>query len=258
MKGFVFFVLAILPLLSYGQTEPADSVDIDLLPDNPEMMTSRLEGMASGINLDSLSYSRRLFLYGPGHRFDYGAPELKYAPGETTLFAMPGARFIATGATTTMPGLMTVNSGAIGITGQIDNLSLYAGAIANKYGYYLGVHNQYGVNATMSYAFSPDMSATLFGSYYFGNPPALGDGLPLPPAMIGYYATSKFGGYMDYRINERFGVMVGAQAVQRVGTRRYEAEPIVTPYVSFGKVQIELPVGQILNGILRDYVIKKH
>lgn len=143
MKGFVFFVLAILPLLSYGQTEPADSVDIDLLPDNPEMMTPRLEGMASGINLDSLSYSRRLFLYGPGHRFDYGAPELKYAPGETTLFAMPGARFIATGATTTMPGLMTVNSGAIGITGQIDNLSLYAGAIANKYGYYLGVHNQY-------------------------------------------------------------------------------------------------------------------
>lgn len=105
MKGFVFFVLAILPLLSYGQTEPADSVDIDLLPDNPEMMTSRLEGMASGINLDSLSYSRRLFLYGPGHQFDYSAPELKYAPGETTLFAMPGARFIATGQPPQCPGL---------------------------------------------------------------------------------------------------------------------------------------------------------
>ena len=70
--------------------------------------------------------------------------------------------------------------------------------------------------------------------------------------MIGYYGRSTFGGYFDFQINERWGVQTGAQTVQQVGTNRYKAEPIVTPYYRINKkVAIGLPVGQILYHILK-------
>lgn len=86
--------------------------------------------------------------------------------------------------------------------------------------------------------------------------PTMPDGSPMPPSMIGYYDVSRFGGYMNYKASERFGIQVGGQAVERMGERnRYEIEPIATPYVNVGKgkkkIGIGLPVGQILNGLLR-------
>ena len=61
--------------------------------------------------------------------------------------------------------------------------------------------------------------------------------------MIGYYGRSTFGGYFDFQINERWGVQTGMQTVQQVGTNRYKAEPIVTPYYRINKkVAIGLPV----------------
>ena len=56
---------------------------------------------------------------------------------------------------------------------------------------------------------------------------------------------------MSYQFNETFGVDVGAQAVQQFGTEKHQLEPIVTPTVKVGKVKFGLPVGQILNGIIR-------
>lgn len=80
----------------------------------------------------------------------------------------------------------------------------------------------------------------------------MANGMPMPPLMLGYYGRSTFGGYVDYHINEHWGVQTGVQTVQQVGTNRYRAEPIVTPYYKINKkVAIGLPVGQILYHILR-------
>ncbi len=62
--------------------------------------------------------------------------------------------------------------------------------------------------------------------------------------MIGYYGQSKFGGYLDYQINERWGVQTGVQTVQQVGTNRYQAEPIVTPYLQNQQKSIHRPAGR--------------
>lgn len=142
---------------------------------------------------------------------------------------------------------MQIHSGTIGINQNIGNFSLYLGAVANKYGYFNGLHTQYGVSGNIHYQFSPKLSFTGFGTYYFGQP----QGYPLLPSMIGYYRNSNFGGYMSYQFNETFGVDVGAQTVQQFGTNRYRVEPIVTPTVKVGKVRFGLPVGQILHGIIR-------
>lgn len=74
----------------------------------------------------------------------------------------------------------------------------------------------------------------------------------MPPSMMGYYGRSTYGGYLDYRFNEHWGGQAGVQTVQQVGTGKYEAEPIVTPYYKINKkVAIGLPVGQILYHVLK-------
>lgn len=103
-----------------------------------------------------------------------------------------------------------------------------------------------------SYQFTPRLSATLFGEHYFGRPPMMANGMPMPPSMLGYYGRSKYGVSFDYQIDEHWGVETGVQTVQQVGTNKHKAEPIVTPYYKISKkVAIGLPVGQILYHILR-------
>lgn len=158
---------------------------------------------------------------------------------------------VVDGESMTMPGLMRIDTGSIGIYQRFGNFSVYGGGGANKYGYFQGVHTQYGINGSVTYRFSPGIHFTAFGSCYFGTPPVLGGGLPMPPSMMGYYAVSRFGGSLHYQFNENFGLDVGGQMVQKVGTSNYRFEPIVTPYVKVGKIGIGLPVGQIVNGLLR-------
>lgn len=177
----------------------------------------------------------------------FSPAKTQIAPGTAVIPLWKNATFIATGDIRDFPGLMQIHSGTIGINQNIGNLSLYAGAVANKYGYFNGLTTQYGVNGNIRYQFTPNLSFTAFGTYYFGRP----NGFPMIPAMIGNYGVSTFGGYMSYQFNETFGINVGAQTVQQFGTNRYYVEPIVTPTVKLGKVRVGLPVGQILHGIIR-------
>lgn len=175
--------------------------------------------------------------------------------------AMPlwtGGGLVASGDHNVFPGLMQVDSGSVGIGQAFGNWSLYAGGNVTKYGFYRGVHTQLGVNANITCYISPSMSITAFGSYYFGNPPLMANGMPMPAAMAGFYNRSVFGGYATYSFSNSFGLMLGAQAVQQLGTQQYRIEPIATPYFKIGKVAVGLPVGEIANGIINDLVRRKH
>ncbi|MDE6715682.1 MAG: hypothetical protein K2J74_04280 [Muribaculaceae bacterium] len=166
-------------------------------------------------------------------------------------------KVVFSGSVTRMPGLMQIDNGAVGITQCFGNFSFYGGGVVNKYGFHRGVFTQYGLEGTVSYQLAKNLSISAFASYYFGGVPLFGSGMPLTPAMIGYFDTSRFGGYADYKINDKFGVQVGGQAVQVFGTKRYQVEPIVTPYFKVGKIEIGLPVGQIVNGLIRDQINKR-
>lgn len=179
-------------------------------------------------------------------------------PGMAIIPLWKNAQFIATGNIRDMPGLMQIHSGTIGINQNIGKVSLYMGAVANKYGYFNGLHTQYGVSGNLRYQFSPNLSFTGFGTYYFGRTPLMANGMSMPPSMIGFYGASTFGGYMSYQFNETFGVDVGAQTVQQFGTNRYRVEPIVTPTVKIGKVKFGLPVGQILYDVIRSQAEQRH
>ncbi|MDE5728197.1 MAG: hypothetical protein K2H94_08775 [Duncaniella sp.] len=220
-----------LPSISLAQTEPTDS--LTMLRDTilkPELT-------APTLTYNDFSYSyiprgeARLDNH-PARPSELNLPSFSIIPGQASLYSWSGGAIVA------------------------------SGGIANRYGYPFGVHTQYGINGAITYQLSHKVSLTAFGTYYFGQPPAMCGGLPMPPAMIGYYGASKFGGYVDYSGGEHIGVMVGGQAVQQVGTKRYELEPIVTPYIKIGegkkKVIIGLPVGQVIYGIMKNNLNRRH
>lgn len=179
-------------------------------------------------------------------------PTFHFIPGQAELANWNSGGIMATGTVTPYPGLMQIDTGNLGIYQSFGNFSIYGGATVNKYGYFRGLNTQYGVEGNLTYMFSPRLSASVFGTYYFGNNPRMANGMPLQPAILGFYSRSAFGGSIDYQINEYWGVEAGAQAVRQIGSNKYEWEPIATPYYKIGKkVKIGLPVGQILYHILR-------
>ncbi len=173
--------------------------------------------------------------------------------GSPGLFSWRNGSIILSEESVSYPGLMQVDTGAIGVYQGIGNFDFYLGAVANKYGWYRGLKTQYGLTGSFSYRLTPKLAFKIYGTYYLGSPPRMANGLPMPPSMLGYYGYTKFGGYMNYDINDRFGVQMGGQIVKRTYHNAYELEPIATPYIKIGsgkkKIGIGLPVGQILYGI---------
>lgn len=263
-RMFLLICIFFSRFVCYAQTERVDTVEFEhnLNGDSIKIKTHAGVPIVKDTVSDYYSMSFRydpvsdpLFNYRMVKPLELNVPELSFTPGQATIFSWRTGEVIATGGRAVYPGLMQIDSGSIGLYQRAGNFSLYAGGIVNKYGYFRGLHTQYGLNGSITYSFSPKVSFTAFGTYYFGKPPIMGGNLPMPPAMVGFYGVSKFGGYVNYDAGERVGVLVGGQAVQQVGTQKYEPEPIFTPYFKVGngkkKVVIGLPVGQILHGILK-------
>lgn len=252
MRHVLLLLAFISPIICFGQEIENDiNVKTYVVPDSvsknhenfnvPDSL-SLVSGYSNDLVIDKSLSNLEL----PSHE-TIVSDNNEVTPGMAIIPLWKNAQFIATGDIKDMPGLMQIHSGTIGINQNIGDLSLYMGGIANKYGYFNGLHTQYGVFGHLQYQVSKKLSFTAFGTYYFGRP----KGFPLLPSMIGYYGVSNFGGYMSYQFNQTFGVDVGAQTVQQFGTNRYRVEPIVTPTVKLGKVKLGLPVGQILHGIIR-------
>lgn len=263
-KIFLLIGLYFSCFVCYAQIEQVDTLEIEHKLNGDTVMLKTHSGIP--FVKDTVSdYCELSFRYNPmvDPLFNYrmvqpqelNVPGLSFVPGQATIFSWSTGEVIAEGGRAVHPGLMQIDSGSIGVYQRVGSLTLYAGGIVNKYGYFRGLHTQYGLNGSITYSFSPKVSFSAFGTYYFGKPPIMGGNLPMPPAMVGYYGVSKFGGYINYNAGERVGVLVGGQIVQQVGTHQYEPEPIVTPYFRVGrgkkKIAIGLPVGQILHGILR-------
>lgn len=252
-------LLAAFSMTCFAQIEMNDSLSIrQNASDNIHLETVGKPDSISGLS-SPLEYHRGYnpaitprFSYSFASPIDLYIPDLRFTPGHASLFYWNNGEIVASGGTRSLPGLMQIDNGALTIYQSAGNFTFRAGGMANKYGYFNGLHTQYGVNGSITYQFSQSLSATIFGDYYFGRPPRMANGMPMPPSMIGYYGHTKYGGYVDYRLNEHWGIQAGAQTVQQAGTNKYQAEPIVTPYYKLNKkVSIGLPAGQILYHILK-------
>lgn len=261
VRHHLTIILATLPLAAYSQGEFRDTVNQHTdMPHSFQLELPASRQLQPGNLLPAYNppaISGKL-QYEPHHSsvnpLRLTMPTPSFSPGVARLYSWDGGQLSATGNITPFPGLMQIESGTIRIDQNIGKLSIHAGGIVNKYGFFRGLHTQYGITGNVSYNLTSRLSLTAFGTYCFGQPPHMSNGMPMSPAMMGYYRQTQFGASADYKVTDWFGVEAGAQAVQRIGTGRYEVEPIATPYIQTGrrkKVRIGLPVGQILYHIIK-------
>lgn len=258
MKRILLIItVAAAHLYMFAQTEKTDSADVKAAalrqPEKAAATPDSIDFTGFAHRLPPATYAYHIdepVMYRRYNPLELNIPELAFIPAQATVASWSSGEIVATGGSLVLPGMMKIDSGSIGVFQTIGRLSFYAGAIANKYGYFGGLTTQYGINGSISYSISPHFSATAFGTCYFGNPPSMAGNLPMPPSMAGYYGTNKAGGYVDCKASENVGIEVGAQTVKRLDSKRYEVEPIATPYVKIGKgkrkIKIGIPAGQII------------
>jgi hypothetical protein len=174
-------------------------------------------------------------------------------PGQSAIVSWQNGAAVASGSIQEMPGMMAIESGAISAYQNIGNLTLGVTGEASKYGYFGGLDTQYGVGGFLKYRFNAANSMTLFGNYYFGDTPNLYPqfGPAMTPAMAGYYNSTRIGGFISHDFSQRWGIDLGAQTYQPLGSSHWEVAPIVAPYLKLNNGQkISVDVGGILYNIL--------
>lgn len=148
------------------------------------------------------------------------------------------------------PDMLTTRSGALGLSYNIENWSIQAEAETNRYmtafqtiapdgSLNNRVFNQFGISGALTYSFSPQVSATIFGSYYNKNPYFYMSAFP-------FVNTSRYGGYLW--INKgKMGMKLGMERYYDSFQCRWHMQPIVTPVFHISKhFDMELPVGSLV------------
>lgn len=187
--------------------------------------------------------------YVPSCLTDGGATASRFsfsAPAYTPVIASWGSGGVwADAGSAHAPGMAAVESGMLGVSHSMGNVTVsgYAGAV--KTAYFRGLSTQWMFGGEMQWRFAPRLSLTLFGSYATrGYRPGMA------PGVAETLAVPSFGGYVSWDITDHFGVDVGASAYYN-NLRQWEARPIVAPYYKAGAAKISVDVGGILYETLR-------
>ena len=139
----------------------------------------------------------------------------------TSMEVSKNLSFTAVGNYRSYIGLMDVQSVSGGVQYSLGDLTVQGMLSANRYLYYGRVTSQYGVSGQIAYSFSPNLSLTVFGTFYNSNP-------FICMAAFPYVPTTSYGGYMTVG-NRRFYMNLGVERRYNPFERKMETVPIISP-----------------------------
>lgn len=169
----------------------------------------------------------------------------------TSMEVSKNLSFTAVGNYRSYIGLMDVQSVSGGVQYSLGALTVQGMLSANRYLYYGRVTSQYGVSGQIAYSFSPNLSLTVFGTYYNSNP-------FICMAAFPYVPTTSYGGYMTVG-NRRFYMNLGVERRYNPFERKMETVPIVSPTFKISnKVTVELPLGDLIEHLVEELVMKNN
>lgn len=244
MKRLLLILMTAASGMMPARAEKTDSLAIgDGVPELPELPVFPVAPLELDPGFTGTGY------YGadsqlriPDMKFDVG--NLRAVPGVAHIADWSGGAFYATGGRTDLVGLMGIEFGALNLTQSFGRFTVHADVNATKYGYFRGLQTAYGFGGSVTYDINDKVSISVFGSYQTGVH-------AISPAMAGYVSTTSFGGYVDYKAGERWGVKVGAQTYRETNGGPYRTQPIVIPYFRLNKRDvIGVDVGGILYNLL--------
>lgn len=165
----------------------------------------------------------------------------------TSMEVSKNLSFTAVGNYRSYIGLMDVQSVSGGVQYSLGALTVQG----MLYLYYGRVTSQYGVSGQIAYSFSPNLSLTVFGTYYNSNP-------FICMAAFPYVPTTSYGGYMTVG-NRRFYMNLGVERRYNPFERKMETVPIISPAFKISnKVTVELPLGDLIEHIVEELVMKNN
>lgn len=171
--------------------------------------------------------------------------------GTTSMKISKDLRFTAVGTYRSYIGLMDVQSVSGNMQYNLGAINMQGALIANRYHYYRGIISQYGISGQIVYSFNPNLSATIFGTYYNTNP-------FISMAAFPFVPTTSYGGYMTVG-NNSFYMNLGVERRYNTFERKMETVPIISPAFKISnKVIIELPLGDLVKHVVEDAIMKNH
>ena len=169
--------------------------------------------------------------------------------GTTSMKISKDLKFTAVGTYRSYIGLMDVQSVSGNMQYSFGAINMQGALIANRYHYHRGIISQYGISGQIVYSFNPNLSATIFGTYYNTNP-------FISMAAFPFVPTTSYGGYMTVG-NNSFYMNLGVERRYNTFERKMETVPIISPAFKISnKVTIELPLGDLVKHVVEDAVMK--
>jgi len=98
------------------------------------------------------------------------------------------------------------------------------GLYASKYNIYNNFRNDTGVNGKIRFNLSDRISMNLFGQYSVN-----GINNAIIPLMSPLYPQSFYGGSFEFKVNDKWGLLVGAEQEFDIMTRKWITKPFVMP-----------------------------
>ncbi len=158
-------------------------------------------------------------------------------------------KFTAVGTYRSYIGLMDVQSVSGNMQYSLGAINMQGALIANRYHYHRGIISQYGISGQIVYSFNPNLSATIFGTYYNSNP-------FISMAAFPFVPKTSYGGYMTIG-NNSFYMNLGVERRYNTFEHKMETVPIISPAFKISnKVTVELPLGDLVKHVVEDVVMK--
>lgn len=189
----------------------------------------------------------------------YGTPEPKFTASpyaydfnrSGVVTSWKNGFLIGYGSRTTMPVLMSNQNVSFSAVQNVGNFTFTGGVSADRYFMWRNTRTMFGFNGSVTYNFSDNVSATVFGRYYTGQSYYTMGAMP-------YMGSSGYGGFFSFMGNT-FGMDVGVERYYDSFARRWVTSPIITPKIKFSeKFTLALPVGGLVKELFDDYVLKNN
>ena len=189
----------------------------------------------------------------------YGTPEPKFTASpyaydfnrSGVVTSWKNGFLMGYGSRTTMPVLMSNQNVSFSAVQNVGNFTFTGGVSADRYFMWRNTRTMFGFNGSVTYNFSDNVSATVFGRYYTGQSYYTMGAMP-------YMGSSGYGGFFSFMGNT-FGMDVGVERYYDSFAGRWVTSPIITPKIKFSeKFTLALPVGGLVKELFDDYVLKNN
>ena len=104
-----------------------------------------------------------------------------------------------------------------------DFITVTGGAYAAKYNVYGVRFNDFGGKGKLSFRINDRMKINMFGTYSVYN------GYGMTPASQLFMNQNSYGGTLEFKISDSFGIEAGAEREFNPMTRKWETHPIIMP-----------------------------